>query len=153
MTTKMGGRGRTGKSQVESKTSDGDDIIDDSNLISVPPATAPESTATVTRPKFSPHYLLSEWEVVGSEVRRISIAIWLASGVDKADYSYNLAECSSILELRIHNGLVYLLIHFIWTSTGCERLWMRVLLNHTTRKYMVLRSIWSPTVRSKVRRW
>lgn len=71
MTKTIRGGGRTDKSQVESETSDDEDLIDDSNPIRVPINNSPESTDTTTGPKFAPHYLLSKWEVAGSAVQRI----------------------------------------------------------------------------------
>lgn len=56
--TTKGGGWRTGKSQVESKTLDHEDIIDYLNPIVVPPATDPESKDTNTGPKFAPNALL-----------------------------------------------------------------------------------------------
>lgn len=89
------------RAMTDSESSDEDNFIDDSVPVPTVVNNVGHGTGSTSGPTFQPHYLLSEWEVAGSAVRRLSVAIWLPSGVSKGDYSYNLAKCGKVLEVRI----------------------------------------------------
>lgn len=104
--------------QEESKRSEYEDFIDDVHPCRAPPAASAKCIGTISDPKCKPNYLLSEWEVSESAMRRTLIDIWLPSEVAKGEYSYNFGNCSSVHVIpvqwpRLLTDTLYL--HELWS--------------------------------------
>lgn len=62
------------------------------NAIRTVVATAFSGSGMVSGPTILPHFLLSEWKVSGSAMRRIQDSICLPSGFEKGEYRNSLVK-------------------------------------------------------------
>lgn len=70
-------------------------------------------------PEFHPNFIMSLWEEHGSTTPRISVAIWLPSGISTKDYSFNVSPCGTVLEVHVTWPQVFtdtLLLHKYWLN-------------------------------------
>lgn len=73
----------------------------------------------VAGPEFHPNYIMSEWDDPTSTSKKISIAIWLPSGVLPESYKFQVSTCGFFLHLNAPLPIVMTdtkLLHKFWLS-------------------------------------
>lgn len=70
-------------------------------------------------PKFHPNYLMSEWEEPTISSKKISVSIWLLSGVNPEEYNLQVSGCGIILHFNVALSQVMtgtIILHKFWLS-------------------------------------